>query len=93
MTPNCNNCKYSTTIGLDCVCIGVKEPYKVSPTHYCKDWKASLETIADHIRQMSDQELATLLEISKSFYHKEDKRRLVILATKYPAHRQCFALI
>lgn len=51
MTPNCNNCKYSTTIGLDCVCIGVKEPYKVSPTHYCEDWKASLETIADHIRQ------------------------------------------
>lgn len=32
------NCKYSTTIGLDCVCIGVKEPYKVSPTHYCEDW-------------------------------------------------------
>lgn len=73
MIPNCNNCKYSTTISLDCVCIGVKEPYKVSPTHYCEDWKASLETIADHIRQMSDQELATLLEIINHFTIKKTK--------------------
>ena len=38
MIPNCSNCKYSTIIGLDLVCDGEKEPYKVSPTHYCEDW-------------------------------------------------------
>ena len=73
MIPNCSNCKYSTIIGLDLVCDGEKEPYKVSPIHYCEDWKANLETIADSIRQMSDQELATLLEIVNHFAVKKTK--------------------
>lgn len=54
----CENCKYSEPIMGGLACMGQKGMPYVRPTDSCDSWKTMKQTNADHLRQMSDKELA-----------------------------------
>ncbi len=54
----CENCKYSEPMVGALACMGQKGMPYVRPTDSCNRWKTMKQTNADHIRAMTNEELA-----------------------------------
>ena len=64
MKQYCKECKYCHSVSQESrfYCWGQKNAPEVNPFETCESWKSNKTTNADHIRNMSDKDLAKWIE-------------------------------